>query len=921
MTVTWKNYCSKYPKLVRQSSRSIESHTKITLNYFIANPNLYKISFVWCLDLVKRCEEQQSPHNTVVSFGLKLATACHKFDTTINEQIISQAVMSRTLTVINGQEKLRTPSVLLSYVLLLKEVTKTESGLMFLRETALWSTLINYQSPNFTIYIIREMSSFLYEILKAFDAAGDEAVVKDVLKEIFGPLLNSIWIGTDHAVRMDDPDTKEIIYKMLYILEVLLFRMIDDADLSHIPYYLFIEMGLENKLWKLRDISLTEEFSKKMILVIAIANCVRFTCMKIPSKDTTTQQLMLEKFCINFYNFLNFAIMRNSADIVLAITDITTRLWYKQSPRRPTEELITTHKLKFGDQMLMIQLMPLLYVIKKESPSATDADYIDEFCQGMFSLSCEHTIRYMYAVRDVLRQNKKSNTDLACRAITRISSSGAIIEKPRALIAFRSFICSITEFLPTDFDISQSNSAYLSFDNPHFLLSLLTGVNSMIKTYDITCADCPISSLHKICLYMLCVVGLNTQHKVQVIKMLENAMVRFSSNQVPLMIGDLSGSGYEHLGSVIYKHLYDIEWDVRDSILELISAIIQISCTKFPVLQNLFLEQNFCDAIVTMTKTDAEPYVRASALKCLKAMIRVNKFWGILQETDLIKYLCELLLSEEEAIVRREAVDALFEVYMHQRSPKSALVTILPTMIYCGAMDLHWEVRINALKFWDRTLEKCFIAEGYSDGSFPTQIFSTKLRKIVKLDQNSIKTKIGSALDEFGRLGGFGVVLANLEETTDTEVMKVAVQIITKLNKRLEKYDFKASNQEEPSEEPPLKQVKVTTESSPVISETILDSVVDSDDINLLISTHHNALTNDKAGQRYDETICQPFTKITANHFLNAVHDRNFESHIESKINWNDYTTDSFESLLDDILYSFKEYETNHTDVNGMDCY
>uniref|UniRef100_A0A336KDE2 CSON004119 protein n=1 Tax=Culicoides sonorensis TaxID=179676 RepID=A0A336KDE2_CULSO len=887
------------------------------------NPNLFKISFEWFLVLVKRCEELEAPHSTIVSFGLKLAMVCHKIDTTnTNNKIIRDQIMTRMLKTINNQQGLQTPSILLSYILLLKEVSRTEIGLKFIQENTIWRNLIDYKSLNFTIYIIREISSFIHEILKSFDRIEEKTTVKDILENLLSPLLNQIWIGIDHAVKMDDPDTKEIIYKMLNVFENLLLCIIEDQDLNYIPYSLFIEMGIENKLWKLRDISLSEQFSNKLILVLTTANYARFTCMKIPVQDTKTEQLKLEKFCINFYNFLHFGIMRISANIVLAVTELTTRLWYVKGPRRPTEELITSHKLKFGDQILMIQLMPMLYAIKSLSPSASDTDYIDTFCQGMYSLSCEHTIRHMYAVRDILRQNKKNRADLACRAINGIASSGPVLEKQRALIAFRAFLCGISEFLPSTFDLTQS--AYLSFENSNFLLTLLTGVNNMIKTYKITCADIPDTNLHKIGLYLLNVSGLTTQQKVQVIKLLENALIHFASNQVPLMIGDLSGSGYEHLGLVIYKRLHDVDWDVRDSILELITSIIYLSKTKFSVLQTLILEDNFCTVILTLTKSDSELYVRASAIKCVKEMIGVNKFWTkITREIDLMEHFCQLLQTEQEAIVRREAVDVLIDIFSHERDSKSALNKVLPTMTYCAAIDLHWEVRINALKFWDRVLELCFIAEGMCDGSFPSQMFSTKLKKIIKLDDKTIKTKISSVLEEYWKLGGFGIIMANLEETTDIEVMKKTVEIIDKLKKKLLKYDYTEEkidpNIDEKSQEM-AELNKTELEPFPIISESDLDFVVDSDDINLLVNTHQNALKCESEN-RYENVITNQFTRITANHFLSTVHSKNFESLLNSKVDWNDHTTDSFESLLDDILHSYNEFTENNSDINGMDCY
>jgi hypothetical protein len=39
----------------------------------------------------------------------------------------------------------------------------------------------------------------------------------------------------------------------------------------------------------------------------------------------------------------------------------------------------------------------------------------------------------------------------------------------------------------------------------------------------------------------------------------------------------IEGSGMEALGQTIYKRLHDNTWEVRDSVLELLNSIVEIS--------------------------------------------------------------------------------------------------------------------------------------------------------------------------------------------------------------------------------------------------------------------------------------------------------------------------------------------------------
>lgn len=399
------------------------------------------------------------------------------------------------------------------------------------------------------------------------------------------------------------------------------------------------------------------------------------------------------------------------------------------------------------------------------------------------------------------------------------------------------------------------------------------------------------------------------------------------------MIGNLNGSGLEHLGSILHKRMHDPDWEVRDSILELIILIITLSYTKFPILQTELMKQNISSTILSMTKNDIECYVRATALKALRETFRVTKIWmNLTSSTDLLEYMTVLMANEQEAIVRREAVVTLIAVYMHQKNTNKILLDkVLPTMIYCAAIDLHWEVRLNALKFWNTLLEQCFVKQGMTEGVFPRQVFSSELRKIVTLTPKEIDLRIGRALEEFASKGGLGVLLANLEETADLEVIRTTLVIIKELESKLKTYNYNpiATNKNKPIDDQEVSKMDINIESQNIngipsneaekliISDEILDSVVDANDINLLTSAHENALNAMQVDQKYDEKICEPFFHITSEIFLQNIHQKDLESLLNSKVTWNEYTSDSFESLLDDVLYSFGAI----SDINGMDCY
>lgn len=78
-------------------------------------------------------------------------------------------------------------------------------------------------------------------------------------------------------------------------------------------------------------------------------------------------------------------------------------------------------------------------------------------------------------------------------------------------------------------------------------------------------------------------------------------------------------------------------------------------------------------------------------------------------------------------------------------------------MTAAAVLDLHWEVKINALEFWRHFIKAHLTDQGMLDGHFPNVTFSKEHRKIVSLDTNEIKQRLNKALDELSKQRCLGV--------------------------------------------------------------------------------------------------------------------------------------------------------------------
>lgn len=134
----------------------------------------------------------------------------------------------------------------------------------------------------------------------------------------------------------------------------------------------------------------------------------------------------------------------------------------------------------------------------------------------------------------------------------------------------------------------------------------------------------------------------------------------------------------------------------------------------------------------------------------------------------------------------------LATIYEHRRIPIIYTDTLYSTLAHCVISDLHWEVKLEALHFWELEFKKQFTNQGMIDGTFPTVTFSKEYKKIVTLTEKEINLRILKVFKELSQRGCLGVMLKCLQEECDLEVIKTAVCMVHCLLEKLKKYNFES---------------------------------------------------------------------------------------------------------------------------------
>ncbi|CAO1423827.1 unnamed protein product [Diamesa serratosioi] len=930
---------------------------------FVKDPVLIK----WIEETASGFDSDQPANVQVASFTLKvLSMICD------NEwqfaAIKDKGILEKIQHGIEKHKHLQNPSIKLCHIQLLKSISKHSIGLQWLKQTSSWKLCIKYYKNNHTVYIIREAGSFLFDILTKFVyQMHDESLCIEIIETILDPLINNDWKPSETTLIVDDEDTQRMLTPTINICIHLLTLCIESSSRSRISYYIILKYRFERNLWLIGDLSSqNQDFIGVLCRAHVTANFARLCTMDIPATDTTAKDITFNEFTIHFYNQMNFAIVRRCFKHVTTVTELYHVLWWKLGSRAPNEVVLENQDIQFGDQVIMLQMLPILYVIK--SRVGANAEYLNEICTKMFKMSCEHTIRLLYTYRDALQMvdNKDNVSDLAAKSIQGILTLKNSLHRDRAILAFQILIYVLAGYID-DNDREESADkktadTRLLLQTQNLLSALINGLHDLIKNYTISWKECVESTtIVGFMLVLLDNPNLSARLSVEALKLIQICIEHFLAPNLALLMDTLVGSGIESLGPTIYKRLHDNSWEVRDSTLELLNSIVDISKKKFPAFQKHILEHHICEIVEIIAKNDTESYVRASALKCLNSMISIKLFWEhALNSMDLKKFLVELLGTESEGVVRREAVACITTIYSDQQIPKLCLDSIFSVLAHCAVNDFYWEVKVNALVFWRKVMCRQFQHQGMIDGTFPAVTFSKEHKKIITLTEKEINLRLKKVLNELSLRGCLGVLLACLKDDGDLEVVRSTVAIVEKTMVYLNKYNYmdehlkiqataKDAEKESIGKLPVIDSnysefIQAGTKNSSVrnnadfsattnvsvsaengelckTSDQVIEGIINSNDLGLLSDTYKKNLNLEDCTVpcelgKIDENLFKKFALTTSDDFLNYVTKTDLKKLIEEKSEWISHT-EGFSTLLDDIILSF----TSTDDANDMDCY
>ncbi|KAF7408050.1 hypothetical protein HZH66_002587 [Vespula vulgaris] len=855
--------------------------------FLLPNYNITSVTYVDLLlthirENIKKQSLKDQQHSEVLQKWV--IQALNTWDSNYFHRWQCHDVYNKLCTIIQPSNEDLPASIKIAYIQMLLDLIKHRSGREWILESGVWKDIVKCAHRNYTMYITHESQKFLWTLL--LHEQHNINICTEIISAITDPLINNTFNPQIHQTLEES-----------YLDENKLLCTTLDLVTSIFENTLFVSM--DSKIPELFE----ELFNLEMRVKALFEACI-------------VELIKTNKFLMIYWKKL-----------------------------RMLCEFTLPEQHKFEHQAIVLMILPLCICVRKDH---VHHELFDMFINKIFDVTCMPVQRLLYNVRDVIWKSDlplehicKVSIDLLLEIINIMDRDVAVITFQTLCHILKNYLpdlrdgtknCSSSESSKTGLPDNSRKIIYKSIlegdpivDNPILLASLLNGLAIMTEKFKLKWQEC----VETICLLSLAQGILNhpgilPMLCVKALKVCKLAIQNFMPPNLALLID--SDSHMNEIGPTLYKRLHDPNWEVRDSVLEVLNTIAIISEDKYPAFQDFLLSNQFLQLAIDIALTDGESYVRASALIFISSTVRINKLWDEkLSFFDFPDTIIKLFNKETEGIVRREAVVLIKELYIYRKWLKSTINYILEVMSVAAIFDLHWEVKISALEFWKHFIKSHLSDQGMLDGSFPNVTFSKEQRKIVALDENEIKRRLNKALDELAKQNCLGVLLVTLKDDSDFEVCKASAMIINKLKTFLLKYKFHDSLLEVSLpknsaviDNSYIKHILDTSviqsKEEPTNSHNIIDEIVNTNDAMLLATVYNNS-----QGKDYENTekkMLKYISHITKQDFLDVIFNFDIDAYIEEKSRWLKGYTNSFESVLDDILTMHKQ-----GDVNSMDCY
>ncbi|XP_014212634.1 uncharacterized protein LOC106642381 [Copidosoma floridanum] len=923
---------------------------------------IFQIIQDWLTTVLHTWNSNCQPSQNLIVFTIKLigTISVEELDFL---RLSQDGLHTRMCEIFGYETENSSASIKMAFSIMLVNLLEHQSGRLWIANTGAWKQILVYAQQNHTMYVTRECHKFLSRLLILENK--NEDFCREMILAISEPLMK-VTIDSQTTNKLSDQllfnTNKQLHNEQMNLLQAtieLLLQIIDYTTFydftNPIPAMFEKLVSMESRVKTVFETTISTPMVKvvhklvKLLIFVKLRSSVKETDEVIPDK-------IYEQFTFGLYYHAMMLLSKNYITDFVLSKKLGYEFWKRLIKTKP---LKIPKTYRFEDQNVALMILPLTATFK---PEYMKKHYLfEEFINKMFDITSTPVQRLAYAVRDVILKNNLPMEAICVVTVNYLLEMADIMDREAAVMVFQVLCHSLKNFV---MDSSQNNKSCFPTDNSTvdgtvtnnsvpssvfkkqirnsfldgdpindkktLLAALLNGLNTFTEKYKLKWQEC----VETICMLSIAQdilnhTGVDSKICILALKTCKLSIQNFMPPNLALLVD--FDEYTKQIGPTLFKRIHDTNWEVQDSVLEILNTIACLSEFKYPPYQSFLLENHFLQVAIDIVKRGGESYVRASALTFISTAVRINTLWEkLLSQLNLLDIAIKILHTESEAIVRREAVALIKALYIHRKWQKPMIDTMSNAMTVAAVHDLHWEVKVNALDYWRHFITSHLTDQGMLDGHFPACTFSKQHRKIVTLDATEIKQRLNKALDELSQQNCLGVLLVTLKDESDLEVSRTSANIIGNLRNILLKYMIDEPEQKST----PLKDIPTidssykvcpqnTAQSSPSVenvNDAVIEAIVDASDANLLAAIYNETMKMDESIEN-SETIngketLEYIKSITRPEFLNAILKFNLDEYIKERSEWLQNYTVSFNSVLDDILVI-----SNQKEINTMDCY
>uniref|UniRef100_A0A1E1W3R1 BRCA1-associated ATM activator 1 n=1 Tax=Pectinophora gossypiella TaxID=13191 RepID=A0A1E1W3R1_PECGO len=825
------------------------------------------------------------------------------------------------------------PSLRVAHMEVALAMVSHDTGVSWLLETGVWKEILSLCSEKQTVFVVRQTYKFASRFMWKLNDMSDETNIRQVLSHVLKPVQEIDFCNIYSLTPEMEESFTKVLEPMLHIIMAVVTEVDYMPKQNILMGILLREHGIVSYLHlvmdRMREMTLQ---TTKLIVWLTVAKS--FLVKPLTADTVYVAEDFIEVLAV-YFNIVQTFVARRSATGALDFCTACNLIWLAICRNKSFN--YSRESTNIHNKLLFMCLVPTLVYIKemgKDKYTEKVYERIKGYITKILNGTCEHTAKAAYALRDL--SDQLDSLTITIQSVKRLTCMKNHLNNEQANFVFQALFYILIEYDPTIHEVTEEMYED-SQDKVLVMTYVLDNVLYLVKHHDINWCE----SLEVICLYnivynILQRPNLSCKFVVTALNVIAVTVKKFLPPNLSLLLESKPGSSMHELGKLIYMKMHDLNWEVRDSALELLLVCTHISYIKFPPFQKQIMEKNLINVAATIAFNDHEFYVQASALKCVGAATQVSAIWEQLrvQYPCILEKLLSILRNNQEGIVRKEACNVLCEVYQNIKLTPAFKHTLYEHMVSSALSDFHWEVQLAALKFWKIVIQSLLNDQGMLDGTFPPVTFSRETRKIVTLNDIEIQKRLLRILNELASIGCLTVLVKLLQEDTEVEIMDTALSLALEIDDILSKYKVhdgvKLNENEVATVEELLCYIKeeeidgdqdMANAEAATTSDNVIDGILNASDINLLANIYerHMSLETGKAQTNTSE-ICTPKIKLlkfaSPYLFVNHLKKNDLKALLENKRKWKEGIR-SLSSLLDDVLGI---YEMNE-EVNTLDCY